>query len=237
MSGDATAQELIGVAQGAARRARRARQGYWMPLLLFAAVIAGATPFYITHPVVIGSGTYRPDNPLMVFGGEYPAGSTRGSDIYWPIALFAAYGAVLVFYRLRARKVGVGGRIWPYVAAGLGVAAVFLLTGPEVPRAVSLARIVPMGVLIRGFVPLFLIGLGLVVLAWTERSAVLTCIVVLYLAAAMVANLYNVENVFFRLGWFGLGSFDYANLPNLLLPAVVLLVGGAVSAIRARATS
>jgi len=46
--------------------------------------------------------------------------------------------------------------------------------------------------------------------------------------AALLASLYNVENLLFRLGWKpGPGDWDLTSLPNVLLPALVLLAAGA----------
>ena len=50
-----------------------------------------------------------------------------------------------------------------------------------------------------------------------------------YTGAALLSSLYNVENIFFRLGWNpGRSAFGWqlTVLPNVLLPAAVLLVGG-----------
>ena len=43
-----------------------------------------------------------------------------------------------------------------------------------------------------------------------------------------MASLYNVENLLFRLGWNPApGDWDLTSLPNVLLPALVLLLAGA----------
>ena len=66
------------------------------------------------------------------------------------------------------------------------------------------------------------------VLAWAERSRALTLIAAVYTATALLASLYDIENVLFRLGWNPAGN-DWAltSLPNVLLPALVLLAAGA----------
>jgi len=54
---------------------------------------------------------------------------------------------------------------------------------------------------------------------------VLTVIAVGYLALSLVASLYDIENVFYDLGW---NLSPAANgLPNVVLPALVLLLSGA----------
>ena len=50
-----------------------------------------------------------------------------------------------------------------------------------------------------------------------------------YTAAATVASLYNVENLLFRLGWNPATSpfgWNWTVLPDILLPALVLLASG-----------
>lgn len=46
-----------------------------------------------------------------------------------------------------------------------------------------------------------------------------------YTGAALLASLYDVSNIIYRLGW-NLPPSD-ESLPNVLLPAAVLLVAGA----------
>jgi hypothetical protein len=49
-----------------------------------------------------------------------------------------------------------------------------------------------------------------------------------YTAAALLASLYDVENVLFRFGWNPApGQWNLTALPNALLPALVLLATGA----------
>jgi hypothetical protein len=53
---------------------------------------------------------------------------------------------------------------------------------------------------------------------------------VVYTGAALLANLYDIENVLFRLGWnVSNGTASLTVLPNVLLPGMVLLVAGAAA--------
>jgi len=63
------------------------------------------------------------------------------------------------------------------------------------------------------------------VLAWAERSIALSVIAAGYLALSLIASLYDIQNVFYRLGW-NL-SPAVSSLPNVVLPALVLLLSGA----------
>lgn len=82
---------------------------------------------------------------------------------------------------------------------------------------------------IRGTLAFLIIAVGLWVLVRAERSPGLAVIALAYTAAALLASLYNVENLLFRLGWNPADSrfgWDWTVLPDILLPALVLLVSG-----------
>jgi len=81
---------------------------------------------------------------------------------------------------------------------------------------------------VRGTFPFVIIAAGLWVLSWAERSRGLAVIAAIYTAAALLSSLYNIENVLFRLGWNPPRSdWSLTSLPNVLLPALVLLATGA----------
>lgn len=95
----------------------------------------------------------------------------------------------------------------------------------------------------KGFSALLVIAGGLLALAWLERSTLLTVVSVLFTLVAipsmvvMVNALVIIEPlvIFSVVGWEpdGYNTWAYA-LGNLLLPAVVLLAGGTIAAIRYR---
>ncbi len=95
----------------------------------------------------------------------------------------------------------------------------------------------------KGFSALLVIAGGLLALAWLERSVLLGVVSVLFTLAAIPSTAMIVNPtvvlepgfVFHRLGW----TPDWADtrayaLQQLLLPAVVLLAGGTIAAIRYR---
>lgn len=84
---------------------------------------------------------------------------------------------------------------------------------------------------VRPYAPLVTIALGLLGLAWLERSRVLGVISGVFAAAALLANVYNAQHVFFHLGVFARyeGEATMA-FTNTLLPGLVLLAGGAFAA-------
>ncbi|HEV8561492.1 MAG TPA: hypothetical protein VGR06_34665 [Actinophytocola sp.] len=87
--------------------------------------------------------------------------------------------------------------------------------------------------LIYGFSALLIVAAGLLVLAWLERSVLLGGIGVVFGAAALLANLYDIENLFYLLGWIP-DQPQPLVLQQLLLPALVLLAGSAIVALSGR---
>jgi len=85
--------------------------------------------------------------------------------------------------------------------------------------------------LIRGYAALLIIAAVLLVLAWAERSVLLAIVGGLFTGAALLVNLYDVQNVFYRLGWHAGWNDQVSTLQSLLLPGVVLLVGGVAAVI------
>jgi hypothetical protein len=83
---------------------------------------------------------------------------------------------------------------------------------------------------VRPYAPLVTIALGLIGLAWLERSKVLGVLSGIFAAAALLANLHTLQNVFLQLGVFARyeGEATLA-FTNTLVPGLVLLAGGGVA--------
>jgi hypothetical protein len=84
-----------------------------------------------------------------------------------------------------------------------------------------------------GYTALVIIGIALLVLAWAERSVLLAVIGGVFTVLALLINLDDVLQIFYRLGFYG-GSDQSTALRTLFLPAVVLLAGGVVAVIGKR---
>jgi hypothetical protein len=76
----------------------------------------------------------------------------------------------------------------------------------------------------RGLDPLLVIGIGVGILAWLERRWALAMFAAMFLALALLANLYDLQDQVYRLGWHLPAGAGY--LPNVVLPGLALLVGG-----------
>jgi hypothetical protein len=213
------AGELLGAVERVSKEARRARHGYWFPLLLFGLTILGALPFYyysighyrgevvnlgggITGQVVNGGGAGFLDRfGLSGFPGQHP----WGAAVYWLIAVPSAYVLVAFYYVVRARRTGLRGRIWPYLVAGLVLFALLLATAPGIlllfhaPEWMVSWQNQIGDLYIRGLTPVLVISLSFFVLARLERSKALLWIAIAFIPVALLANLYNISNAFYRI--------------------------------------
>jgi hypothetical protein len=226
--------DLLGEMRALRRRVRTARHAYWFPLVLFGVLTLASAPFYVWPGYPAGSGAIaRSAAPLPVLGG-FPAANDRGDlGYYWLAALLAGLLLTLLWYRWNARRVGLQtpARASVVTVATLTVLALVipLLSQLRSPSWLHfLGAAWPGDLVIRGTFPFVIIAAGLWVLAWAERSRALAVIAAVYTATALLASLYDIENVLFRLGWNPAGQdWSLTSLPNVLLPAFVLLVAGA----------
>ncbi|WP_250000997.1 hypothetical protein [Actinoplanes sp. M2I2] len=218
---------------------RRDRQASAFPLLVFGVLTLASTPLYL-DPV-------GPDE-LRASHGD-PALAGLGGDLlqhsgaigwYWLAALLAGYLGTLVWYRRHALKVGVQTRTRNYLTAGVlgvlgGLALGPVLNWLAIGTSATVSDIVrpalrPVyALLFLGLVPILVIAVGLLVLARLERSRLLAVTGGLLIALLAVAPVY-VNTVPFG------DDTSFGYVPTVLLPALVLLVGGVVATVRARRT-
>ncbi|MCT2586321.1 hypothetical protein [Actinophytocola gossypii] len=89
-----------------------------------------------------------------------------------------------------------------------------------------------------GFIGLMVIAVALIVLAWWERSVLLGVVATLFTAASVPANhslwYWNFPSVFGDLGWAAGLDEQLRVFQTLLVPGLVLVVGGAVAALTRR---
>jgi hypothetical protein len=223
--------ELLRDMKALRRRARSARHAYWFPLVLFGLLTCASIPFY-RESFSFGNGPagFAARAPQLSAFGTMPGIAQNGLAFYWLAALLAGLLLTLLWYRWHARRVGLR---TPSRGFGATIVAVMVLAVVIPPLSVAssphwlrfLHRLWPGDLVVRGTFPLLIIGAGLLVLAWAERSLSLTVIAVAYTGAALLASLYDIGNLTYRLGWTPPSSIYV--LPNLLLPALVLLAAGA----------
>ena len=200
-------------------------------------LICASVPFYIVPGYRGGGAGAAQGGPALPMLGGFPGLVVqRYLGYYWLVALLAGLLLTLLWYRRNARRAGLQTPVRGHVitVAVLTVLALVipLLSQVRSPRWLSwlqyLHLLWPGDLVLRGTFPFVIIAVGLCALAWAERSRALAVIAAVYTAAALLSGLYDIENVLFRLGWNPSGGdWSRTSLPNVLLPALVLLAAGA----------
>jgi hypothetical protein len=225
-SGDAP--ELLAEMRALRGRARTARHAYWFPLVLFGVLTCASVPLYVQPPPPgTAAAGAAPGTVLTYFGDS--AMISSAVPYYWLGALLGGLVVTQLWYRWHARRVGLQTPSLAYLATTFVLtalaASIPLLARVRSPRFFGHLQVLyPGDLTIRGTFPFVLIAAGLLVLARAERSWALTVIAVGYAAAALLSSLYDVSNLTQRMGWTPSAS-DQA-LPNILLPALILLAAG-----------
>ena len=220
-------------------RTRVARDGSWFALVVFGLVVLLAMVFYhypgqtasslgchkfangftcssvSVSRGVFGSGLGSPTSPPLDHVSPW-------ATTYWVVSIFVGIATVGGFYWMRVRSAGVAGRIWPFATVGVGVLVLAVASRGWITFKI------PADFWIRGMQPLLVIAIGLIALAITERSRAFLLYVVGFLAIALLSCLYDVSNLFVRLGLGSIWNGNAAALPNLILPGLYLLIGGLV---------
>ena len=216
-----------------------AREGSWFVLLVFGFIVLVATAFYhnpglsatspgchsqaigftcvgtIGSPGLFGNGLGSPVSSMFVNVSPW-------ATTYWVTGIFAGICAVVGFYWLRSRARGLAGRTWPLVTVGVAIVVLVVVSRGW------LTTDFPSNLWIRGMQALLLISLGLIVLGFIERSWTFGLFVAGFLGLSLLGCLYNVSNLFQRVGMGAAWGANDQALPNLIVPGLYLLVGGAL---------
>jgi hypothetical protein len=222
-------QELLAAVRDLTRQVRVAQRGTWFPLLVFVAITLLAIPVYRYGPYLDLFHTCISRADQTVCAGENPTVLA-----YWTVALVLAYAAIAAFYVKRSRRRGVGTPVRPYVVVGITLAvlmaavSIWLTLHPLAPAPADPFSTDPAefdvragALLIYGLAsPMAVIGLALLVLAWVERHRALLAYSLGFLVIVAVLGSRFISSP--SLWWF---------LPDLLIPAAVLLLGAAFFAL------
>jgi hypothetical protein len=228
-------QELLSDLARLRREARSARHAYWFPLVLFGLLTCASVPFYVSDVTQTAPGVavLRVTSPPTLLGGQLAGRNGLFLAWYWALALVAGYLLTYAWYRRHQRRTGIRTPARAFTITGIVLAALAFL-GPllvaNLPFRFGPVLLPVEDLWVRGTFAFLIAAAGLWVLAWAERSRALAVITLAYTGAALLASLYNVENLLYSLGWnpgYGSASARLTMLPNVLLPALVLLVAGA----------
>ena len=213
-------------------QASAARRGYWLPLLLFGALICGSLPFYERlRPRRPGAGLPVPGTchpvgqPCHVVAGTLHLAAVTALAYYWQLAIPAGVVLTVLWYRWRGRRVGLRTPARGFLVTGVVLGELVLLVPLLAAQSGSLIRLMHDT---RQAGPLVIIAILLWVLAWAERSPALAGITAVYLAVALVVSRFDDSGL--AGGTTGAANLSLSMLRVLgLLPALILLAAGAGS--------
>jgi hypothetical protein len=215
-------------------RASADARGYWLPLVVFGALICGSLPFYerlMSH--------FRGLDPSGPAAGAARCQTSQGCHVvvavahmtvitalgyYWQIAIPAGVVLVAGFYRWRGHRVGLRTPTRGFLLTGMILGELVLLVPLAAGQSGSAGLLRLMHDTHQAG-PLVIIAAVLWVLAWAERSPALATIVAVYLAVALVISPFDDGGL--AGGTTGAADLSLTGLRLLgLLPALVLLAAG-----------
>jgi hypothetical protein len=214
-------------------RTSAAARGYWLPLLLFGALICGSLPLYerLGSPsrpagLVPGScrGTVNQPCHESVVAVHLTVVTALG--YYWQLAIPAGVVLIVLWYRWRGDRVGLRTPARGFLITGLVLAELVLLVPLLVGQSGSptLLRLIhdthQAG-------PLVILAALLWVLAWAERSTPLAVATAVYLVAVLVVSPFDNGGIGGATGAPDLGLTELRMLG--LLPALILLAAGSTA--------
>jgi len=217
--------EVLAALAAALRRTRAARPAKWVPLAALATVVIAAMPLYIQSPFEEWQSEPSQVSRLSGFGQLQ---HSTPAAVYWLVALPAAYALIAAYSVRRGSHSGVRVRASHATVCGLVLFVALVAAVVVVPQQ----QLLPGNLLIRGLTPLLVIALGVIVWGALDRDLTVLGVGAVALAGGLVANLYNLENLILAQGVDI--DYRYRLLLNLALPAVVLVIGAVVVAVRDR---
>lgn len=215
------ADSILSTIDRAAQTTRAVRPTRTLPLLVLALVIVGAMPFYVldfNRP----DGIYEQPQMFWSLGGFLGTQAGIWTAVYWMVTLPLAYTFIAWWHHRAAGRNGVAGHVrWLVLTGVLLFGALLVMLNQGLGPLANLY--------IRGLTPIITMALGLLVWAIAERSRGLLTVALAFLASALLASLYDLVNMTYRLG---IQIPDtWSMLPNLALCAAVLLVSAAAYAV------
>lgn len=144
--------------------------------------------------------------------GPYPA-----AGIYWLIAIPVAFALVVAFFVVRGGKRPIG-RLVAEVGAGPVLLTALVMLGLSEPGTGTL---LPADFTARGLVGVVVLSVTLLVMAAVERNKTLGLLAAGAVGVALLANLYDIENVTGDIG-------KSATVPNVMAPGLYFLLAALV---------
>jgi hypothetical protein len=206
-------------------------RGYWLPLLLFGALVGGSLAFYerLPRPRLVPAG---PPARFACPAAGHPCHVVAGATVhvtvvtalgyYWQLVIPAAVVVIVLWYRWQGHRLGLRTPARAFLVTGLVLGELVLLGPLLAGQAGSLAGLVHDTHRVGAQV---IIAVLLGVLAWAERSRPLAVIGAVFLAAALAVSPFDNSGV--AGGTTGAADLSLTALRLLgLVPALVLLAAG-----------
>jgi hypothetical protein len=193
-------------------------RGYWFVPFVFGLATLGPADFYQDqNPCPAGQSvcTLSPSRftTTLLHAGLTPALSAPrdAAGIYWLIVIPAAFALVVGFFVIRRTPRPVG-RLASAAGAGPILLAALVMLGYVEPGG---GNLLPGDFTARGLVGVLILSLTMLVMAAVERNKTLALLAVGAVGVALLANLYDIENV--------TGHRNSATAPNVVVPVLYFL--------------
>ena len=220
-------------------RTRAAVRGAWFPLVVFGLITLATIPLY-RRPFDYPSGGPFHSGPYTTpyYAGLPGARSQLLAFAFWLVAAPLGYALCAVWYRRRARRLGLSFRWERWIVAGGGLFAllVALYALPEHEFGVPSAAVDVQVGASAALSPLVAVAVGLLVLAWVERSWIVASAAALYGAFTLVVNTYGLGQIppWINPPYGATKDFFIAPAHNVILLASLLFLGAGASVLSAR---
>jgi hypothetical protein len=213
-------------------RTGAAARGYWLPLLIFGALVCGSLAFYERLPRP-RPGLARPlaPAPCQAVVNHPCHAAAAGTEhltvvtalgFYWQFVIPAAVLVIVLWYHWRGQRVGLRTPARGFLITGLVLGELVLLGPILASQSRSLTGLIHDTHQVGAQV---IIAALLWVLAWSERSPLLAVVAAVYLAAALAVSPF--DNSGLAGGTTGAADLSLTALRLLgLLPALILLAAG-----------
>ncbi len=233
---ESDSREALSALVSLREQVRFVRRSIWFPLVVFGVLTLLSAPLYWRYnlsaadcnfQVTTSCASTLSNSPLsgVLDPGYRLNGLSPWLTPYWVCAFVVGYGLSIWYLRLRAKRVGVRGRMQLAVAIG-GILVLAVTVTNLLIESLTSRSVLVNDVWIRGTASLVLLAIFFVVMAIIERSFSFVIYALVFLGVALLSSLYDVSNLFNRVGIDGPFTRGGEDLPNILLPAAYLIVGG-----------
>lgn len=199
-------------------------RGYWGVPLVFGLATIGSVGFYQEqNPCPAGQSSCTVElsrfTTALLHSGLTPnsTGPHPSAGVYWLIAIPVAFALVVAFVVVRGGPRPVG-RFVSAVGAGPILLAALVMVGFSEPGAGSL---LPGDFTARGLVGVVILSVTMLVMAAVERNRMLTLLAAGAIGVALLANLYDIQNVTGDIG-------NNAKAANVIAPGVYFVLAALV---------